>query len=100
MWRFKEFRRSVLNLWRFRKVVWNFRPYEYEFSLNVFQKCLNEQFKHIIKYGLESEHKDAISLMTASYIIEMIKDAEMVDKEVNIEILGKVISNEMKDWWI
>src|SRR5690554_2418803 len=101
MWRIKEFKRSVLNLWRFRKVVWNFRLYEYEFTVELLQQGLIEQGKYIREHGLSDCDKDAlVSIAVAIHFCSKISDGHIEEKESYCDSLGQVISKEMKNWWI
>jgi|SRR5690554_725798 len=101
MWRIREFRRSILNLWRFRKVVWNFNSFEYEGTVAILQQSLIEQGRYMRKYGYHDCDKESLAtIAVAIHFCDKVLDGELVEKVIYCDKLGQVISKEMSNWWI
>jgi len=78
----RDFIQGIKNFWYFRKVIWNFRWYDYSFTLDVFQKVfenLDDSWEKSHYLGSEEEHEKIKS------IIQKFKKIKELEDECTIE---------------
>jgi len=82
--------RGLKNFWRFRKVIWNFNWWDYDFTQKVHEQCLIEMNKgwdeaHYI--GSEDDQKQIQDLIDIMKTITESCDECTVESEANTEKL-------------
>jgi hypothetical protein len=101
----KSFLKGIKNLWRFFWVVWEYREWDYTYSLRIFVKCLELQVDGHRKHDM---HEDAAGLIIKGetalssfrraanddYILE--KDLSLHDKDM--EVIGEFMRGYCS-WW-
>ena len=84
----KNFIKSLKNFWTFRKVIWNFKWWDYSFTMDMLKVCLKEMSDNLETKGLEvdvtrlkkvEKMRRAIEIMNNLKGIEYI---EMAEKEL------------------
>ena len=84
----KKFIKSLKNFWTFRKVIWNFRWWDYSFTTDVLKVCLKEMSDNLETKGLEIDVprlKKVYQMRRAIEIMDKIKGVEyveMAEKEI------------------
>ena len=90
----KNFIKSLKNFWTFRKVIWNFKWWDYSFTMDVLKVCLKEMSDNLETKGLEIDEprlkkvekmRRAIEIMNNLRGIEHIVMAEKELGELFIE---------------
>ena len=78
----KDFIQGIKNFWYFRKVIWNFRWYDYGFTLDVFQRVfenLDENWENSHYLDSKEEHEKI------KKIIQKFKRIKELEDECTIE---------------
>lgn len=84
----KKFIKSLKNFWTFRKVIWNFRWWDYTFTLDMMKVCLKEMSDNLETKGLEVDEprlKKVAKMRRAIEIINNMKGVhyiEVAEKEL------------------
>jgi len=50
-----DIHQGIKSFWMFRKAIWNFRPWDYSFNLEIFTRSIEWTAQSIDTYGLEIE---------------------------------------------
>jgi hypothetical protein len=90
MWRIRSFIQGIKNLIFFFKVVWNYRWWDYTYSLRIFKKSLEQCPENYRKYGLEVDH----------HLNPKIEKMERVIELLDIEVEGKHIEMIEEEWGV
>ena len=84
----KKFIKSLKNFWTFRKVIWNFRWWDYSFTLDMLKICLKEMSDNFETKGIEIDEcrlKKVEKMRRAIEIMDNMKGVthiEMAEKEL------------------
>ena len=84
----KKFFRFIKNVWAFRKALWNFRWWDYTFTLDMLKVCLKEMSDNLETKGIEVDEpriKKVAKMRRAIEIINNMKGVyhiEMAEKEL------------------
>ena len=84
----RKFIKSLTNFWTFRKVIWNFRWWDYSFTLDVLKVCLKEMSDKLETKGIEVDApriKKVEKMRRAIEIMNNMKGVthiEMAEKEL------------------
>lgn len=71
-------------------MVWNFRPYEYEFTVELLRQGLIEQGKYIHKHGHSDCDRDAlVSLAVAIHFCNKISEGHIEEKTLTATSLAR-----------
>jgi len=90
----RKFIKSLTNFWTFRKVIWNFRWWDYYFTLDVLKVCLKEMSDNLETKGIEVDEprikkvakmRRAIEIMNNMKGVQHIEMAEKELGELHIE---------------
>lgn len=96
------------NVWKFRKELTDFRPWDYQCNLELFKRSLELTYELIDNHGKEEEsskRRTLASLKLAIDIINKINDDDRFNKledESLFQNLGNLISRKdygMRSWW-
>lgn len=105
------FRRGVpnffKNLWFFRKELWNFRPWDYSYNLQIFARSLESTSNLLEFHGSEIEktkNKKVEKIKRAIYLLHRIKTDECIldaEKELgklkNTDFFSREDTNEERE---
>ena len=72
----------IKNMWNFKKELYEYRPWDYTFNLNMLKKSLEQTCDYIEKYGIEektSKSKKVKKIKRAVEIIENIVEHKYID---------------------
>jgi len=90
----KKFFRFIKNVWAFRKALWNFRWWDYTFTLDIMKVCLKEMSDNLETKGIEvdgprlkkvNKMRRAIEIMNNMEGVQHIMMAEKELGELHIE---------------
>lgn len=70
--------RIIGNLWKFRKVIMEFRGWDYQYTLDVFQVCLQEMRKKQEEY--EFTGRAAPKIQRCMDIIDQLRDGDFINE--------------------
>jgi len=90
----KKFIQSLKNFWTFRKVIWNFRWWDYSFTMDMLKVCLKEMSDNLETKGIEVDVPRLKKVAKMRRAIEIINNLrgiehiEMAEKE-----LGELLIN-------
>jgi hypothetical protein len=90
----KKFIKSLKNFWTFRKVIWNFRWWDYSFTMDMLKVCLKEMSDNLETKGHEVDVPRLKKVAKMRRAIEIINNLrgiehiEMAEKE-----LGELLIN-------
>jgi hypothetical protein len=109
---------GLVNLWLFRKVIWNFRGWDYAYTLQIWIKTLELQEKDIRSCTfMESNEKDASNIRTARLLLQRVmdrnehhKDEDLYDflkptkiplnkDRADLDLFGQIIAKHVLRWW-
>lgn len=89
MWRIRSFFKGLHNFWYFRKEIWNFRGWDYNFQLRLLRRSLIP-LRDSLKDGYEEEVsrlKKVVAIDEAIHIIDRIlQDVYIEDAEAQLGI--------------
>ena len=77
-----DLKRFIKNLWFFRKELWDFRPYDYNYNMKLFGKSLDRTSDYVEEHGYEIDEtrlKKVAAMRRASIIIDNIIDHKYTD---------------------
>ena len=74
----RDIPRYFYNLWFFRKEIFNFRPYDYRYSLNLFGRSIERMANYIETDGYEVKEIRVKKVEKMRRVVELIK---MIDKD-------------------
>ena len=78
--------RGLKNLWRWRKVIWNDRDYDYYYIYEVLKQKLIFQRDHLRKYGFHSNSEaDANDIEQVIQLIQALQDEKFYDTDAPLE---------------
>ena len=81
----KKFFRFIKNVWAFRKSLWNFRWWDYTFTLDMMKVCLKEMSDNLETKGIEVDEP------------RLKKVAKMTDEELEILVSNpEIIRHRLK----
>jgi hypothetical protein len=78
----KKIIKSLKNFWTFRKVIWNFRWWDYSFTLDVLKVCLKEMADNLETKGIEvdeSRLKKVVKMRRAIEIMNNMRGVEYIE---------------------
>ena len=84
----KKFIQSLKNFWTFRKVIWNFRWWDYSFTMDMLKVCLKEMSDNLETKGHEVDVPRLKKVAKMRRAIEIINNLrgiehiEMAEKEL------------------
>ena len=91
----KQFFTGIYNLWYFRKVIWNFRWWDYVHNIELLQKSFEYSAKHTRRHGCSENHEQTAD--------EMELFVELLDKVRTANFINqaeKIVGYELKNWEI
>ena len=74
----RELRSFLKNVWAFRKPLWNFRWWDYSFTLDMMQKCLEIMSTQIEERGIEVDSSRLKKVEKMKRAIQLIKNTRGV----------------------
>ena len=87
---FKDIRTGIYNFWFFRKVIWDFRWWDYTFNLELFSKSLKLTSKMIQEKGThEDSTKKVFEINRVIELIDKVQSADFIEqaeREIGHEI--------------
>lgn len=93
MWRIKNIWIGIVNFWRFRKEVYNFRNWDYDYNMNLFLKSLE-----ITADGIEKEKAHENYQKYVKDIRSFISDYKNYDDtEIHYPEYDEVLANPIRD---
>lgn len=91
---------GIKNLWKFRKVVWDFRPYDYSFNLDLLIESLKLTSPHLRNGITLSGPDDADNIDRFIELHHFINTGSDFDKEQEYwDEAMDILKNEMTGWW-
>jgi hypothetical protein len=75
----RKFIKSLRNFWTFRKVIWNFRWWDYTFTLDMMKVCLKEMSDNLETKGLEIDEPRLKKVAKMRRAIEIINNMKGID---------------------
>lgn len=88
----KSFFTGIYNLWYFRKVIWNFRWWDYQFNLDLFEKSWEYTKDGISKKGIHLEKNNDVQEIQE--LLDELKRfnnqpfLEEAEKEIGYKLVG------------
>lgn len=83
---------GIYNLWYFRKVVWNFRWWDYTYNLRLFQESLKYTARELETKGCHGSAKeDAADIRNVIVLLEKVKTDKFVEEaeqQIGYELKG------------
>ena len=78
---FKDIRTGIYNFWFFRKVIWDFRWWDYTFNLELFSKSLEYSAIETAKKGNhEGSLENSLNMWKVVDLIEQVKTDVFIDE--------------------
>jgi hypothetical protein len=75
MWRFKELKRSIKNLWKWFPIIWRDRDWDYWYIYQIIEFKLRKQSKHIQTNDNHTRaQKDAKDMLICANLINRVKE--------------------------
>lgn len=115
---FRDVVTGFVNLWLFRKVIWNFRGWDYAYTLEVWIKTLELQEKDIRSCTfMESNERDANNIKTARLLLQRVLDRNNLEAtdvfyeslkptkiplnkdRADLDLFGQIIAKYVLRWW-
>lgn len=90
-WDLKNF---VLNVWTFRKELWDHRWWDYRYTLNLFEKSLHVQEKGLSTRGIEVPESRDAKVQSIRRVLELLKNA----REDNFIERAEAELGPLSDW--
>lgn len=90
-----DIKNFVKNVWHFRKGLWNYRWWDYRFTLEMFKLSIEGMYPKVEKYGLEIDEtrlKKVDKMIRACQLIENFMDDNFIDQAE--KELGEIIHRE------
>ena len=86
----RDFIQGIKNFWYFRKVIWNFRWYDYGFTLDVFQRVfenLDENWENSHYLDSKEEHEKIKKIIQKFKRIKELEDECTIEADQEIQRL-------------
>ena len=75
MWRFKELKRSIKNLWKWLPIIWKDRDWDHFYIYEIIEFKLRKQANYISTMDRHTRaQEDARDMLTCSELINRVKD--------------------------
>ena len=81
----KNFIKSLKNFWIFRKVIWNFRWWDYHFTLSMMEKCLEVMSDNLETKGIEIDNPRLKKVAKMRRAMEIIRNTSGVEHIIMAE---------------
>lgn len=92
------------NIWRFRKVLWYYRTWDYTFQLQIFRESLIH-LQDSVKNGIEVEEDKLAKVKAMQRCIDILNNQiednyfdQYTLSDINVELVKKVTEIEENEW--
>ena len=83
-WKFREFFIGISNFWTFRKLIWNYYPWDYEHTLDMERKQLFLLSKYMEKYPIHEDSMQCVKRIRLALRLLYIALNYSVDSSISV----------------